>query len=272
MAWWGFMEPRFTFVPPQTFERQLALGIYLIASLIIVAGADYCRRLAQSLNDAEELRNLTVKELSHRLKNKVTTIQSIIAYQLRGNEDTRDSILQRLSALSSTDSLIEAAQGQGASLQDIVTIELVPYDVSRVSIAGEQVFLPPKLALVFALLFHELATNAAKYGALSIPSGQVSICWSLVDKKLDIEWREIGRPIIAVPTHKGFGTRLLSRALGQFDGTTDSNFAPAGLVCKMNLTLPETIVLPVAFRSNQRASFNCQPPEGLPESPQYMRW
>ena len=99
-------------------------------------------------------------------------------------EDTRDSILQRLSALSSTDSLIEAAQGQGASLQDIVTIELVPYDVSRVSIAGEQVFLPPKLALVFALLFHELATNAAKYGALSIPSGQVSICWSLVDKKL----------------------------------------------------------------------------------------
>ena len=107
------------------------MGIH--GATVHLRAADYCRRLAQSLNDAEELRNLTVKELSHRLKNKVTTIQSIIAYQLRGNEDTRDSILQRLSALSSTDSLIEAAQGQGASLQDIVTIELVPYDVSRVS-------------------------------------------------------------------------------------------------------------------------------------------
>jgi two-component sensor histidine kinase len=242
VAWWGFMDPRFTFVPPVTFGRQLHLAIFLASSLIIVAGADYCRRLSRSLQDAEELRNLVVSELSHRLKNKVATIQSIIAYQLRGegNEQTRDSILQRLTTLASTDSLIEAANGQGAFLHDVITIELVPYDVSRVLIEGTKIFLPPKLALVFALLFHELATNAAKYGALSIPSGQVSIFWSVAENKLSVEWREVGRPIVAAPTHRGFGTRLLAQALGQFDGATEVSFTPSGLFCKMRLTLPET--------------------------------
>jgi len=237
-AWWAFMDPRFTFVAPLTFGRQLALVIFAISSLLIVVGADYCRRLAQSLRDAEELRDLAVKELSHRLKNKVATIQSIIAFQLRGNEASRDSILQRLGALSSTDTLIEAAQGQGAFLRDIVTVELAPYDVSRVTMSGEQVFLAPKFALVFGLLIHELATNAAKYGALSVHSGQVSIQWTLVETNLAIEWRETGRPIVAAPSHAGFGTRLLSRALGQFGGSAELNFDPSGLICTMNVSIP----------------------------------
>ena len=194
LAWWAFFDPRFTFVPPLTFGKQLSLIIYLIAALMIVAGADYCRRLAKSLKDEEELRNLSVKELDHRLKNKVATIQAIIALQLRGNDTVRDAIFQRLGALSSVDTLIEAADGQGAILRDVIGAELGPYHTSNVSVAGPAVLLPPKLALVLALLFHELATNAAKYGALSVPSGRILISWTLVEGRLNLEWRELGGP------------------------------------------------------------------------------
>ena len=236
LAWWAFFDPRFTFVPPLTFGRWLALVIYLFASVIIVAGADYCRRLAKSLKDEEELR-----DLFHRLKNKVATIQSIIAYQLRGNEAACDTILQRLSALSSADALIETARGQGAFIVDVIKAELEPYDTSRVSIKGPSIFLPPKLALVFALMFHELATNAAKHGALSVLPGHVSICWSVVETRLQLEWREAGGPTVTIPNHKGFGTQILSRALGQFGGAVGIDFAPTGLCCKISLTLsPET--------------------------------
>jgi two-component sensor histidine kinase len=119
-------------------------------ALVLIA-SDYLRKLEKSLKDAENLRNLAVKELGHRLKNKVATIQSIIAYQLRHNEMARDTILRRLSALSSADMLIEAAQGQGASVKDIINIELSPYEISRATVEGPQIFLPPKLALVLGL-------------------------------------------------------------------------------------------------------------------------
>lgn len=103
---------------------------------------------------------------------------------------THDTILQRLGALSSADMLIEVAQGQGAFIKDIINTELGPYGISRATVEGRQIFLPPKLALVFALTFHELATNAAKYGALSDPSGHISFCWSIAETKLMLEWRE----------------------------------------------------------------------------------
>jgi two-component sensor histidine kinase len=96
------------------------------------------------------------------------------------------------------------------------------------------------LFLILALLIHELATNAAKYGALSRSTGKLSIRWSLADARLNIEWRESGGPAVVAPTHRGFGTRLLSRALEQFGGDVDANFATTGLVCKLSLVLQES--------------------------------
>jgi hypothetical protein len=126
--------------------------------------------------------------------------------------------LQRLAALSSADTLIEAADGQGAILEDLIRAELGPHHTSNVSVAGPAVLLPPKLALVLALLFHELTTNAAKYGALSVPYGRVLISWTVLEGRLNMEWRELGGPAVKTPTHNGFGTQLLCRALKQFDG------------------------------------------------------
>jgi len=131
-------------------------------------------------------------------------------------------------------------QGQGAGLREILSAELRPYGVSRVSMEGPDVLLPPKLALMMALLVHELATNAAKYGALSSSVGNLSIQWSLADARLDLEWRERGGPAVTAPVHRGFGTRLLSRALEQFGGAVESTFATTGLICKLSLVLQES--------------------------------
>jgi two-component sensor histidine kinase len=241
LSWWAFFDPRFTFVPPRTFGDQLSLIIYVCASLMVVIGADYCRRITKSLRDEEELRNLAVKELGHRLKNKVAIVQSIVAYELRDLQTTRDTILQRLGALSSADMLIEAAEGQGAFLKDIIYAEIGPYEVTRATVEGPQIFLPPKLVLVFALVLHELATNAAKYGALSVPSGYISIASSIAETKLIVDWTESCGPSVTLPTHKGFGTRLFSRALGQFGGAVEMNFASGGLACRMSLLLSSEV-------------------------------
>lgn len=247
IAWWAFMPPHFAFFPI-TSEQIASLLIYLFSSLLIVWLADHYRRITQQLEDKErsrqaeeQFRKLAVEELAHRLKNKIATIQSVISYQLRDSPQLRDAIVGRLTALSATDDLILAAQGQGAHLRDILSTELGPYETSRVTIEGPVILLEPKLATTMALVFHELSTNAAKYGALSVATGRVSVCWSMSDTRLKIEWRESGGPIVATPTHSGFGMRLLKRALEDFGGTAEPIFEPAGLVCKLSAKIPDNL-------------------------------
>jgi two-component sensor histidine kinase len=181
-----------------------------------------------------------VRELAHRLKNKIATIQAIISVQLRDQPQVRADILARLQALTATDQLIEDANGRGAFTRDIAETELGPYVESRVSIDGPNV-LPPKFALTIALLMHELATNSAKYGSLSMPEGRVVLHSSMSDEVLRIEWQERGGPPVRSPTTRGFGLRLPSRALEQFGGSTEMLFEPLGLVCRMNLKLPADV-------------------------------
>ena len=233
IAWVAFM--------PHPLEAgvEIKLLAYMGASSLIIWGADHYRRVLKRLEDEENFRKLAVEELAHRLKNKLATISAIISFQLREEPQVRDAILRRLSALSATDDLITAAQGRGADVRDVVFTELRPYEASRVSIEGPACLLSPKLALTMALLIHELATNAAKYGALSNSLGKLSVVWSLSGEELSLEWRESDGPIVTAPTHKGFGARLVSRAMDQFGGTIDTNFEPAGLVCKLKVPLPE---------------------------------
>jgi two-component sensor histidine kinase len=230
-----------------------ALG-YFVASLLVVWGGEHYRRLTKRLRDEEILRKLAVEELGHRLKNKTASIQSIVSYQLRGHQLLRESILNRLHVLSGTDDLIMAAQGQGANIRDILSTELKPHALSRVFLDGPDSLLPEKLALTMALIVHELATNAAKYGALSNPVGKLSNCWSLSGRSLSFEWRESGGPVVTAPNHRGFGMRLLSRALDQFGGTVEAKFEQTGLVCKMEVLLPESPTGGVTFESTGRSA------------------
>jgi two-component sensor histidine kinase len=108
-----------------------------------------------------------------------------------------------------------------------------------VHLKGPDTFLSPKIALMMALLFHELATNAAKYGALSSGDGLLSVDWSESEEYLVIKWCESGGPIVSAPKHRGFGTRLLSSALDQFDGKLEMLFNPTGLICAIRVKLTE---------------------------------
>ncbi len=237
-AWFGFMSPAFSFSLAR-YGDAATLAAFVFVSLFLVWTADYFRRLAKRLEDEEHLRQLAVQELAHRLKNKIATIQAIIAVQLRDQPQVRSDILDRLAALSGTDHLIEQANGQGAFVHDIVRTELGPYLDSRFTVQGPNVLLPPKYALTVALLVHELATNSAKYGSLSVPDGRVSLRSSMSDAVLHLAWQERGGPPVSVPPKRGFGFRLLSRALEQFGGGTELLFEPSGLICNMTLTLPE---------------------------------
>jgi two-component sensor histidine kinase len=95
--------------------------------------------------------------------------------------------------------------------------------------------------MIMAMLFHELATNAAKYGSLSSPTGTVSINWSLSGGILELYWRESDGPTVTPPTHRGFGTRLLSQALDRYRGSVETTFEPTGVTCKLTAMLPEDI-------------------------------
>ena len=247
IALWAFMPH------PLTSGVQIKLLAYVFASTLIIWGAEHYRRLSKSLEDEEKFRKLAVDELAHRLKNKLATIQSIISFQLRDEPPLRDAILSRLSALSATDDLIMAAQGKGARLRDILAAELAPYDVSRASMDGPDCLLYPKLALTMTLLVHELATNAAKYGALSGSAGKLSIAWSLSDTRLNLEWRETDGPNVTAPSHRGFGTRLLTRALDQFGGTIETVFETTGLICRLSVNVPEQPPSVVPEISEKRA-------------------
>jgi two-component sensor histidine kinase len=237
-GWWAFLSPPMTFFPLQV-GQVISLIAYLTTCLIIVWAAEHYRRLTKRLEDEQKFRELAVDELAHRLKNKVATIQSIVSLRLREDPQARDEIVKCLGSLKATDDLIIAAQGQGANLCDILAAELRPYDAVRISIEGPEILLSPKLALMMALLFHELATNAAKYGALSQSAGKISVRWSHSEPWLNLEWQESGGPPVAIPNHRGFGTRLFLRALEQFGGKVEAAFASTGLVCKLSVPLSD---------------------------------
>lgn len=238
IGWVVFFPPAWRLFPLPP-GADLELTIYVITSAIIIWGADSYRTLALRVQSEETLRKLAVDELAHRLKNKIASIQSIVRYQLREHPQLREEITAGLMALSATDDLIMSAQGRGADLHAIVSTELTPYGISRTRMQGPNVVLTPTLALTMALLIHELATNAAKYGALSVPTGTLAIAWTLTDSLLKVEWRELGGPPTSEPAGHGFGLQLLSRALEQFGGTVEPRFESCGFVCCMSAVLPD---------------------------------
>lgn len=238
ICWWNYLTP-YTALLPLTPADEVNLLTFFVASAIIVWATDHYRKLTKRLRDEENFRKLAVDELAHRLKNKVATIQSIVNFRLREYPQIRAEIDGALSALMAVDDLITRTQGQGTPIADILSAELAPYDLSRIAMRGPTCLLSPKLGLTMALLVHELATNAAKYGALSSPSGRLSIDWSDSDGRLRLTWIESGGPPVTPPNSRGFGTRLFARALEQFAGKVDAEFAPSGLVCRLDVVLSE---------------------------------
>jgi two-component sensor histidine kinase len=196
------------------------------------------REISKRLIEEEEYRKLVVNELQHRLKNKTSTIHAVLHQVLQDQLQIWDSIDHRIRALSATDDLIARVDGSGCDIKDLLRSELGPYGHVRFNLNGDPLFLPAKLAVSLALIFHELATNAGKYGAFSSPRGLLQVSWSVSDDRLNVTWDETEGPSIENVGAAGFGTRLLQSALRAFDGKTEISFLKTGVHCTMQCHIP----------------------------------
>ena len=194
--------------------------------------------------ETEEHLRLMVNELNHRVKNSLATVQAIAALTLRRDgvsPEVREALTARLHALSKAHDVLTDEKWAGAGLHEIAWQAAAPYDPEgdrhRFEIAGPPVNLPPKSAIAVALAFHELATNAAKYGALSVPGGRVRIYWTTSPSdgggaRLTLTWTESGGPPVTAPRAAGFGTRLIERGLAdELQGAARIAYPATGVVC-----------------------------------------
>src|SRR3954451_9153028 len=198
------------------------------------------RQIAKRLSEEEEYRKLIVDELQHRLKNKTSTIHAVLHQVLQDQPQIWDSIDHRIRALSTTDDLIARVDGTGCDIKDLLRSELGPYGHVRLNLNGDPLFLPAKLAVSLALIFHELATNAGKYGAFSSPRGMLQVSWSVSDDRLNVSWDETEGPPVETVGAPGFGTRLLKSALRAFDGKSEISYLKTGIHCTMQCRIPRS--------------------------------
>lgn len=166
---------------------------------------------------ADQRQRLMIDELNHRVKNTLATVQSIAMQTARSNAEPErfaESFQARLLALSHTHDLLTRSHWEGADLHEVLEHETAAHGRKRVLLNGPGAPLKPSAALALGMIFHELATNAAKYGALSVPEGRVAVDWRLADDgALTIDWREQGGPPVVAPTRRGFGSRLIERSV-----------------------------------------------------------
>ncbi|HYF54359.1 MAG TPA: PAS domain S-box protein [Salinarimonas sp.] len=193
---------------------------------------------------SEEQRTLLIHELNHRVKNTLATVQAIAGQSLRAAaspEAARETFTARLVALAAAHDVLTRESWEGADLLDVVTAALEPHRAEgqgRFDLSGPPVRLTPAMALSIAMALHELATNAAKYGALSGEAGRVAVAWQVEDDVLTLAWRESGGPLVERPSRRGFGTRLIERGLAsELKGEVQLRYEPTGVVCLMTAPL-----------------------------------
>jgi two-component sensor histidine kinase len=222
------------------FIFQPILGVDGEAVGVFVEGSDVTDRVL-----GERQQKLLLDELNHRVKNTLSTVQAIASQTLRTNADPagfRAAFESRLMALSATHNLLTATNWTSADLREVAQLEFHPYGPERYRLEGPSVALSPAQALALGLLFHELATNAAKYGALAHGDGQVEVVWRARRQgertDLEIDWKEHDGPPVIPPSRQGFGSRLIERSLqGQLGGESRLDYAPDGVRCHIRLPL-----------------------------------
>jgi two-component sensor histidine kinase len=229
------------------FARLALLLIFLAVCGVTIWGVEHYRsaaaqqrEISKRLIQEEEYRKLVVDELQHRLKNKLSTIHAVLHQVLQDQPEIWASIDQRLRAMSAADDLIARVDGSGCDIKDLLLSELGPYGHVRFTLNGNPLFLPAKFAVSLALIFHELATNASKYGAFSSVRGLLQVSWSVSDDRLNIVWDETEGPPVGAIGKAGFGTKLLNSALRPFDGKTEISFLKTGIHCTMQCRIPRS--------------------------------
>jgi PAS domain S-box-containing protein len=194
---------------------------------------------------------LLIDELNHRVKNTLATVQSVVWQAFRNSTDPaaiRDSVEGRIFALSRSHDLLTRENWESAGLLDLIKEALEPFGIAngraeRFVIAGSNIRLPPKVTLTLGVVFHELATNAVKYGAFSNETGSISIRWAIESTRggdrLVLHWQEKDGPNVAPPFRKGFGSQVIERGLAhELEGSAHLDYQMNGLICTISIPVP----------------------------------
>ena len=219
-----------------TLSRQLTDGHHIGTAVI---------RDVSDRKFEEKQRQLIASEVAHRLRNMMAVVTSIVSLTARAASsaaDFKNALLGRFAAISRTnESLIRRAWSE-ADLRELIESELAPYqsEDGRIKLEGPDLAIDPGIAVALALVFHELATNASKYGALSTPTGRIEVRWRTTvseKRELELRWQETGGPVVSPPTRRGFGTTLISRSLRGHHGEAELTYPAAGVSCSLRLPL-----------------------------------
>jgi PAS domain S-box-containing protein len=241
----------------------------------VAASTDAANRIARvsgvtiditDRKEAEQRQLLLAREVDHRAKNALAVVHAIVSLTRADNIAQFVAAVEgRVQALARAHSLLSESRWRGANISDIIEEELAPYRAphfDRVRISGTSLSLDPSTAQALALALHELATNAAKYGALSQPSGRLQVSWSLANARLELQWIERGGPAPGQVEPGGFGLRVIKASVeGQLDGKVEFDWRRDGLRCSLSVPLqakPE--VLPNTDGPAERPDANGAPP------------
>lgn len=205
-----------------------------------IIGVSKIARDITTKKEAERLTRVLMGELKHRVKNVLATVQAIARQTFRradGHPDLLNTFTARLTALARAHDLLTRENWEEAELSTLLRETLEPYSMQRFTMGGPVLKLRPRSVIAMSLAIHELATNAAKYGALSVPGGHIRILWTVTDKDghdFELFWQEQGGPPVTTPDEKGFGSKLITQILAaELAGNVELMFEPHGLVCKI---------------------------------------
>ncbi|HEX8569989.1 MAG TPA: HWE histidine kinase domain-containing protein [Caulobacteraceae bacterium] len=244
LAWYLYVPPAGSF---KLLTSSDLTGVVTFAATGVMSAvlAWALRTALVELTRAEQRQALLIHELNHRVKNTLSTVQSL-ALQTARSAGSFDGFQQefaaRLTALSGAHDLLTRENWQGAELGALLDEVLRPYgEGQRIRTGGPQVSLSPNAAVTAGLALHELATNAAKYGALARETGRVDVSWGYEGEELAFEWRESGVPDVQPPTRQGFGARLLTAAARELNAEVASEMAADGLAYRWRIPLSRQV-------------------------------
>lgn len=200
--------------------------------------SDALRQSFAAKERSERHQQLLIGELNHRVKNTLSVVQSLAHQTFRGRHSPEDAINAfeaRLQALAAAHNLLTSQRWESASMVQVVNSALAPFCApDRCDVSGPDIQIVPQTAVTLALAIHELATNASKYGALSVDGGRIHVSWTTLDGSFELLWREAGGPPVKSPQSEGFGMRLIRRSLAaDLRGSVDMDFNESGLVCRV---------------------------------------
>ena len=221
------------------------------------AGIDAKALLVQSGIEADErdaadkLQELIHAELHHRIKNMLATVGAITHQSLRTAQSTvhaSDAIDGRFAALGRAHDLLTRASWDNATIDSTVRNAIEPFDQGggRFVVSGDDIRIASSSVIAFAMTLNELCTNTTKFGALSVPEGQVSVTWSVIADRVRFDWVEIGGPLVSQPTRKSFGTRMMSSLGQQLRGKVELDYRPTGFAYTLDVPLDALTVKPKA--------------------------